>query len=191
MLHYKNQKLIEGTEMGDFEYIKGRGLLARMVLPNTRRLRFINAMRYCQPGESHLDIGCGDGYFLRRSPCNEAIGIDMRLGDAAVNSAHPLPFEDNRFNLVTMLAVLEHLTEPQAVICDIARVLRPGGRLVLTTPKKAADGLIRLYVKDLDDEHETYFDESSMKKLVEGVLKPVGYHSFLLGLNQAFAAQKP
>jgi len=191
MLHYKNQKLLEGREMGDFEYIKGRGILARMVLPNTRRLRFVNAMRYCKPGKSHLDIGCGDGYFLRRSPCNEAIGIDMRLGDSAVDSSHTLPFENNRFDLVTMLAVLEHLTEPEAVIRDIARVLRPGGRLVLTTPKKAADRLIRLYVKDLDDEHETYFDEASMNQLVDGILKPVGYHSFLLGLNQAFAAEKP
>jgi 2-polyprenyl-3-methyl-5-hydroxy-6-metoxy-1,4-benzoquinol methylase len=190
MLHYKKGKLVAGREMGDFEYIKGRGLLARMVLPNTRRLRFTNAMRYCVPGASHLDIGCGDGYFLRRSPCEEAIGIDMRLGDSPVESSHPLPFENGRFDLVTMLAVLEHLTEPRFVIEDIARVLRPRGRLVLTTPKKSADKLIRIYVKDLDDEHETYFEEMSMKKLVEGVLRPVGYHSFLLGLNQAFAAEK-
>ena len=190
MLHYKNRQLAEGSEMASFDYIHGRGILARCVLPVTRYLRFSNAMRYCKPGECHLDIGCGDGFFLRRSPCSEAFGLDMRMGDPAIDSQNPLPFESSQFDLVTMLAVLEHLTEPRAVIQDIARVLKPGGRLVLTTPKQAADKLIRIYVRDLDDEHETYFEEGSMKKLVSGLLVPAGYHTFLAGLNQAFAAQK-
>lgn len=116
--------------------------------------------------------------------------MDMRLGDPPVDPHNPLPFEDNRFDLVTMLAVLEHLTDPPFVIGEIARVLKPGGRLVLTTPKKSADALIRLYVRDLDDEHETYFDEPKMKALVQSTMTPVGYHTFLFGLNQSFSAEK-
>jgi SAM-dependent methyltransferase len=45
------------------------------------------------------------------------------------------PFEDHSFDVVTCLEVLEHLAlDPMAMMCEIHRVLRPGGTLVLTTP---------------------------------------------------------
>lgn len=191
MIKFENGQLVAGTGMEAFNYIQGRGLLGRCVLPITRRLRVRNAMRYASAGRDHLDIGCGDGYFLRRSPCRAAVGIDMRIGDSPVAPGSPLPFGDESFDLVTMLAVIEHVKDPQFVILEIARVLRPKGRLVLTTPKKAAERLIRLYVKDIEEEHESYFTQQHLAELAGPKLVPVGYHTFLFGLNQAFAATKP
>lgn len=190
MIKYEKGRLVSGTGMQSMAYIQGRGLLGRCVLPVTRRLRVKNVLRYAVPGQAHLDIGCGDGYFLKQSPCVTATGIDMRIGDAAVAPGAPLPFPDESFDLVTMLAVIEHVKDPQFVISEIARVLRPNGRLILTTPKKAAEWLIRLYVKDIDDEHESYFTQERLEKLVQPHLRPLGYHTFLLGLNQSFAAVK-
>ena len=114
----------------------------------------------------------------------------MRIGDPPIAPGAPLPFDDETFDLVTMLAVIEHVKNPQFVITEIARVLRRKGRLVLTTPKQAAERLIRLYVKDIEEEHESYFTQQRLEDLVQTKLVPVGYHTFLFGLNQAFAAVK-
>jgi 2-polyprenyl-3-methyl-5-hydroxy-6-metoxy-1,4-benzoquinol methylase len=190
MIKFKKGHQISGTGMQMLGYIQGRGLIGRCVLPVTRHLRVKNALRYAIAGKDHLDIGCGDGYFLQRSPCATATGIDMRIGDAPIAQGTPLPFEDGTFDLVTLLAVLEHVKEPQFVISEVARVLRPNGRLIMTTPKKAAEWLIRIYVKDINEEHESYFTQERLKNLVRPKLTPIGYHTFLFGLNQTFAAVK-
>lgn len=55
-----------------------------------------------------------------------------------VGSVNNLPFEDNSFDVVIFLAVLEHIpkdTEPQA-LAEIHRVLKPNGLLILETPNK-------------------------------------------------------
>jgi SAM-dependent methyltransferase len=48
--------------------------------------------------------------------------------------AHALPFGDNEFDIVLCTEMLEHVPDPQAVLSEIQRVLRPGGRLIMTTP---------------------------------------------------------
>jgi ubiquinone/menaquinone biosynthesis C-methylase UbiE len=146
-------------------------------------MRAINSERYMGAGERHLDIGCGDGYFLFRSKCRERIGLDKLLGD---DIAQGLDFPDSHFDYVTMLAVIEHLPDPGDLLGEIARVLKPDGRLVFTTPKHAAEALIRLYVRDIDEQHETYFDLDAVRRLAAPNFDVTGYHTFLLGLNQVF-----
>jgi SAM-dependent methyltransferase len=154
----------------------------------TRRARAAAAARYIVPCESHLDIGCGDGYFLRRSRARERIGIDRLLGDEVTTR---LDFPDGSFDCVSMLAVIEHLKAPREVMREIHRVLKPGGRLVLTTPKRLASHLISIYAIGSEEEHEAYFDRDAIWRLGEGLLEPAGHHTFLLGLNQAFCLRKP
>src|SRR5207244_1525396 len=55
-------------------------------------------------------------------------GVDV------VASADCLPFEDSSFDCVICTEVLEHCREPSAVLREIHRTLKPGGRLFLTTP---------------------------------------------------------
>ena len=51
----------------------------------------------------------------------------------AVASAEAIPFPDETFQVATLWDVLEHIPDPTAAISDVARVLAPGGRLILTT----------------------------------------------------------
>ena len=55
---------------------------------------------------------------------------------------HKLPFENESFDIVTMLAVLEHLSYPEDILKEINRILRKDGRLVLTVPSKIAKPIL-------------------------------------------------
>ncbi len=97
-----------------------------------------------------LDIGCGSGVDLAELSrrCGQAIGIDrsIRMTDAArarqevravsvaVADGQMLPFARNVFDACWARAVLVHTEDPQRVVDEITRVLRPGGRVVLSEP---------------------------------------------------------
>jgi ArsR family transcriptional regulator len=97
-----------------------------------------------------LDVGCGDGTIaqLLAPRAERYVGLDRssRLLDAAgrrlahaenveltQGDMHELPFEDDRFDQVAMFNVLTYSERPGRAIAELARVLRPGGQLVLTT----------------------------------------------------------
>lgn len=80
-----------------------------------------------------LDLGCGGSRYAAHFP--NRIGVDLRPGRgvAVVADAQRLPLRDGCFGTVLSTEMLEHTTEPQQVIDEIERVLRPGGRALLTT----------------------------------------------------------
>ena len=91
-----------------------------------------------EPG-SALDAGCGEGETLARLAClprGTTAAVDLSeeavrhtagripWANASVASVTELPFEDDSFDLVLCLEVLEHLTEPDAALEELARVSR-------------------------------------------------------------------
>jgi SAM-dependent methyltransferase len=93
-----------------------------------------------------LDIGCGAGNMIHHlAPYGRVRGIevdprpvkiaqqrgyDVRLGDAT----QQIPFPDQSFDLVTALDVIEHVDADENILREAFRVLRPGGRVLITTP---------------------------------------------------------
>jgi len=112
------------------------------------------ALRLLRGGHRFLDIGCWDGYFLERiretGLYQELYGVDIvPEGVETVRAKgfqaqvvdlnrEPLPYPDKYFDGVTILAVLEHIFDPYAVIREVYRVLRPGGELVIAVPNVAS-----------------------------------------------------
>lgn len=176
-----------GENLESLAYIKRRGLVGRIILPITRYLRAKNAEKYMKSAERHLDIGCGDGYFLRRSKCKERFGLDKLLGDEVTDR---LDFPDSYFDYVTMLAVIEHVSCPEDIFREVSRVLKPRGRFIITTPRKSADSLIKIYAKGIDQEHQSYFDYDKMVRLAGTMFEIVAYRGFIFGLNQVFCLEK-
>ncbi len=80
-----------------------------------------------------LDLGCGQGPYARHFPGR--IGCDIKASPAVhvVADAHATPFRAGTFEVVLCSEVLEHLREPERAIAEMYRVLRPSGKLVLTT----------------------------------------------------------
>lgn len=95
-----------------------------------------------------LDVGCGTGAFTRRVaallPDSQVTGLDQdaaRLAFARRQGGRPnldyaegdlaaLPFEDGRFDLAFCRFVLVHVADPGGALREMARVTRPGGRVV-------------------------------------------------------------
>ena len=76
--------------------------------------------------------GCAFGVDLD----HEAVGYCLGRGLDTVSqaSAEQLPFEDGTFDAVTMLDVLEHIADDGAALAEAARVVRPGGALMVAVP---------------------------------------------------------
>ena len=104
-----------------------------------------------------LDIGCGSyPYFLSHTSFTEKFSVDQQPPSRDYeeinwlvldfNKVPQLPFEDNFFNVVTLLAVVEHLNPKMLVelLREANRVLKPGGILLLTTPASWTDGILNL-----------------------------------------------
>lgn len=101
-----------------------------------------------QPGERILDVGCGDGFHDARivAAGAEVVGIDIHQSRLAFARRHNgggrveylsmdaerMEFADGTFDKVISCCVIEHFTNEAKVLENIARVLKPGGLLVLS-----------------------------------------------------------
>lgn len=111
------------------------------------------AARWLRPGWRVLEAACGDGAGTRflAERVREVVAVDLepaqlpRLAGLAAQGGRVaalaadvcrLPFPDASFDAVTSFETIEH-TDPEACLASLHRVLRPGGRLVLSTPQNA------------------------------------------------------
>jgi protein-L-isoaspartate O-methyltransferase len=106
--------------------------------------------------------------------------------------------EDGPFDVITMLAVLEHLPPPirEGMGGECSRRLRAGGRLILTVPTTRADALVHALkrMRLLDgialDEH-TGFDPNDTASIFQGAgFRLLAFRRFQLGFNRLFVFQK-
>jgi SAM-dependent methyltransferase len=113
--------------------------------------RFANQI-YASLVESHLspqiwalDAGCGCLGVLwhYKDRVSQAVGLDTEfvalkenrgLENRVVGDIAALPFSSEAFDLVLSTWVVEHLSQPEGAFYETARVLRPGGRLLILTP---------------------------------------------------------
>lgn len=101
-------------------------------------------------GSSLLDIGCGTGSFLfhceRKFSFAQLHGLeyDDRLVKQAITNlsraeisqgnAEKLPYEDGSFDVITSFQVIEHVANPNTMLSEIKRILKPNGIVLITTP---------------------------------------------------------
>jgi SAM-dependent methyltransferase len=102
--------------------------------------------RFAQPGERAIDLGAGSGLLATRM---KALGWDAMGADKNAAGFHAeLPFQEvdlndndfsrnlgeGQFGMVTAVEVIEHVEAPISLLRNAGRLLRPGGRVVITTP---------------------------------------------------------
>lgn len=80
-----------------------------------------------------LDIGAQNSPYARFFPNRIALDLRKGTGVQIIGDAQALGIADGAFDIVLCTEVLEHLPEPQRAVDEMFRVLKPGGRLLLTT----------------------------------------------------------
>ncbi|MBN1994659.1 MAG: methyltransferase domain-containing protein [Anaerolineae bacterium] len=94
-----------------------------------------------------LDVGCGAGnmiHHLSKYGRVKGLEIDARPVKVArqergydvdlFDVTQPMPFDDNSFDAVTALDVIEHNEDDMAILADSYRILKPGGHMIITVP---------------------------------------------------------
>ncbi|NUM52479.1 MAG: class I SAM-dependent methyltransferase [Candidatus Hydrogenedentes bacterium] len=188
---------------------RGAGLLEGF-LARKRREKALDLLRPSGAITGVLDIGCGAfPLLLMNIEAAERIGIDQSVEpDVARASAargieivahdlarNPsLPYESGRFEVVTMLAVIEHVPRDAGltVAREVHRVLKHGGKFILTTPAAWTDPILRsmarlgLVSAQEIDEHKALFTRATLGTL----LRDAGFDrsritvgAFELGMN--------
>jgi SAM-dependent methyltransferase len=108
-----------------------------------------------------LDVGCGSfPLFLQTTRFAEKYGLDrvvppelngsgLNLLEHDIGHETSLPFDSGFFDLVTMLAVFEHIERPVLVnlLREVRRVLKPGGMYVMTTPAAGTQGILNMMAR--------------------------------------------
>jgi ubiquinone/menaquinone biosynthesis C-methylase UbiE len=155
--------------------------------PVLRWLRIRKIVPYVKErkGCSLLDIGCGPRFTMLRalSPyIGLGVGIDEEVEDLEYGNIRTyrlrlgktLPFTDSLFQVVTMLAILEHLDFPEQILKEARRVLRPGGIVLITTPSPKAKPVLEflsfklhLVSKKEIQNHKRYYDRRALEELTD------------------------
>jgi SAM-dependent methyltransferase len=155
------------------------------------------AMWLCGPARRILDLGCNRGsieYYvetvLPSEPCPEALLVGIDVSQAAIEQAQALklgkaaflpyegkilPFESGSFDRIVMVEVIEHIVDKPLVFSEMARVLQPGGQLLLTTPNPGCWALrfeqkmwqlLRMLRKKHTPHKDLYIDAKNLSELL-------------------------
>lgn len=172
--------------------------------------------RHCRGGRL-LDVGCAYGFLLRRFEKDfETFGVDV--SEHAIEQARltapgsnlrvhnvlePLPFEDGSFDAVTITDLLEHVPGTPQILAEVARVLRPGGILYITTPNRTPWRFVIYGVADRMEHHTNllsyrqvgrFLDEAGfdvVERFTSLSAAIQGWHfSSCLGLEQTYIARR-
>ncbi|MBI4240701.1 MAG: class I SAM-dependent methyltransferase [Candidatus Rokubacteria bacterium] len=141
----------------------------------SRYSEYAVARQYAR-GKVVLDIGSGDGCaaFLLAEESKEVIGVEVAREAVELArqryqrpnlrfqqmSGTQLGFPDNTFDLITSFQVIEHVPEVEVFVDEMIRVLKPDGRLLVTTPNRLTSiGENPYHVQEYSpDEFRTLFD---------------------------------
>ena len=157
------------------------------------------------------DIGCGiEPRFLLdlQGRISEGWGVDKKTTAKIwnnkvqtikknLNEKISLPFNENKFDCVTLLASLEHLKFLKESLKEAWRVLKPGGAVMITTPSPIAKSILEflaflnLVSKEEIRDHKHYYSKRELINLLRASgFCNIKHHYFELGLNQKVIAKK-
>ena len=170
-----------------------------------------------------LEIGCGAGNLLVQASVTGSypIGLDLSLqaltfvrsrlremssapealrGSACIQSVgESLPLADSSMDCAMLSEVIEHLEAPQVSIREATRVLRPGGRLLITTPNyRSFWPLMEWTVDRLNmapkmggEQHISKFDPASLRKLMNECGLRVDYFGTIYSISPFLSMVSP
>jgi ubiquinone/menaquinone biosynthesis C-methylase UbiE len=170
--------------------------------PILRRIRIKMIKKFIPKNCVLCDIGCGfNATFLQDISMHIkcGYGFDKKINNYEFKNIiiknleiiDNIPLDTESVDCVTLLAVVEHLTDPKKILRESYRILKKEGVLLLTTPSPKSKPLLeflsfRLHIVSPAEirDHKHYFSNEELQKLMENI----GFHhvfvsNFEFGLN--------
>jgi SAM-dependent methyltransferase len=124
-----------------------------------------------------LDLGCGVGHSYSLLAPRETVGVDIAPAalegqerDTVVADMRSLPFPDGSFDSVLSVQSIEHVPDPERVLAEVRRVVRPGGVAVFVTPNRLTFGRPD---EIIDPYHYVEYDAGQLASLCRGTFERV------------------
>lgn len=175
------------------------------------RRQLLMCLEFAPHAKRCLDVGCSAGYVLAAGDSLGLVptGIDIaaytaklakeRGYDSATASLTELPFRDESFDIITAKHTLEHVDVPKRGLSELARVLKPGGVVLVVVPDaqywrvSAAPRSGKYFVPDrLGWQHHVYYDIPSLGRgLRDAGLEVVSDDKAMLRRRLAKGASAP
>lgn len=159
-----------------------------------------------------LDIGCGHAQLIRAlSPQQSYTGVEVqadvverlqaqypfhRFIAADLNQGCPA-LSNGAYDTIVMLAVIEHLHNPETLLDQLGPALADDGRMAITTPTPLGDRILHigryigLFNRERVEEHEKLYNKGELMRLLsEHRFAVEHYATFEFGLNQLVVARR-
>jgi len=188
------------------------GTYSGVLSPWVAGIRAKKVARHIPPKCEVLDVGCGTGRLIRYLPSEcSYVGVDEDVAAIEENRrtfpqvgfevldicTRTYPFQEQSFDAIVLAAVIEHIDDPLHLMKQLFRILKPDGRLIMTTPSPfggyihAIMAFLGLLSRHAAEEHKDFYDLASIKELIH----PAGFIldlfiPFQLGMNQLFIVKK-
>lgn len=200
--YFQNDHFFEGTShlYGYYDYFEERFMKQSAYQGLLREIK-LNLKSFSHGSARFLDIGCGLGYLMdvAHDEGFQVSGVEFNHVAARrlrskyvfpVYSGDILDFNDQPFDVITLMDVIEHFLDPMQCMAHIRNLVKPGGLLVLTTMD--CDGIVsKMLGTRIEDfrrvrEHVFFFTRKSIRNLLEKegfeILKIESHgHHFRLG----------
>jgi len=188
--------------------------------PLPRAFRFIKAFKELPKNKpiSVADLGCGPkirAYFSMKKAhidISRYYGIDPLISHEVIKefASNPkvtlvprsfdtkIPLDNSSVDFIVCLAVLEHIDSPKRILQDMLRVLKSGGKAIITTPTPSAKQILEFMSYKLGifsrreiEEHQNYFTKLNLFEMLESRKDIAISHSYFeFGLNNLLVVEK-
>ena len=156
-----------------------------------------------------LDFGCGfNCAFLKsiKNEIKECYGIDPKVNEPYVDGIEvirekfidKLPFEDNFFDIITLLAVIEHIEEIETLLRELYRILNKKGLLLITAPTDKSERILSVLagLRLLNPEEIYDHKRHPLQNIIRNTIERCGFKIlkvkfFEISLNCFYVFEKP
>lgn len=190
--------------------------------PLARYIRFNKGIKHIDKAKpiTLVDLGCGPKirfyHFAKKNKVkiDKYIGFDPLVTQQVVkqHTSNPktsinnkpvdkkIALKDQTADYVVAFAFFEHIDHPQEILAEAYRILKPGGKIILTTPTFKAKSVLEFLSYKLGlisrreiEEHKQYFDEYTLRKIAPSKAKrsQIFHRYFEMGMNNLLVIKKP